>query len=177
MGDMMTIAEHFGDPAGKTIVFVGDGNNVARSLAWACAKLGVNFVNVCPDGYQLEAELIERLRSDAPGLQIRCTSVPSEALGRADVLYTDTWVSMGQEQQREQRSRDFAQYQVNRELLELAPPRAVVMHCMPAHRGLEITSEVLDSPRSIALDQAENRLHFQRALLEVLLAKRGSGQR
>lgn len=176
MADVMTMAEHFGDAAGKTIVFVGDGNNVARSLAWVCAKLGVHFVNVCPQPYQLEADLIERLRSDAPGLQIGCTSVPREALGRADVVYTDTWVSMGQEQQREQRLRDFAPYQVNRDLLELAPRHAVVMHCMPAHRDVEITSEILDSKRSIVLDQAENRLHFQRALLEVLLARRRSGR-
>jgi ornithine carbamoyltransferase len=172
MADMMTIAEHLGGVNGKNIAFVGDGNNVARSLAWACARLGANFVNVGPQDYLLDSELIDQLQAEAPDLRFACTTDPAEALSNADVVYTDTWVSMGQEEQKDRRLRDFQGYQVNRQLLEHAPPQAVVMHDLPAYREVEISSEVLDSPRSIVLDQAENRLHFQRALLQVLLADR-----
>jgi len=170
MADMMTVLEHFADVAGRTLVFVGDGNNVARSLAWACFKLGANFVNVCPEPYQIEAELVEQLSRDAAGLTFERTDDVVGAVARADVIYTDTWVSMGQEDEKQRRQQDFADYQVNQQLVDRAPAHAVVMHCLPAYREVEITSEVLDSPRCIALDEAENRLHFQRALLEVLMA-------
>lgn len=172
MADMLTIAEHLGQVAGKTIVFVGDGNNVARSLAWACAKLKANFINVGPEQYLLEADLLAELGALVTDCRFLRTTDPAEALTGADIVYTDTWISMGQEAEKEQRLRAFADYQVNRQMLQLAPARALVMHDLPAYRDVEITSDILDSPRSIIFDQAENRLHFQRALLQVLLADR-----
>ena len=176
MADMMTVLEHFGDVAGRTLVFVGDGNNVARSLAWACFKLGANFINVCPQPYQIEPELVEQLGGEATGLTCARTDDVAGAVAQADVIYVDTWVSMGQEDEKQQRQRDFADYQVNQQLVDRAPAHAVVMHCLPAYREVEITSEVLDSSRCIALDEAENRLHFQRALLEVLMAGRSAAR-
>ena len=168
MADMLTISEHCGQLEGVKIAFIGDGNNVARSLAFACAKLGMKMVVATPAGYELDAESVQtanRISADS----VTQTSDPTQAVVDADIIYTDTWVSMGQEEEKQKRCADFAGFQVNAELLKSAP-RAKIMHCLPANRGLEITDEVAESPNSIMFDQAENRLHFQRALLKKLMS-------
>ena len=168
MADMLTIQEHFGKLAGVKIAYVGDGNNVARSLAFACAKLGLKLQIASPTGYELDAESIaaaNRVAHDCIGQ----TNDPKQAVAGADVIYTDTWVSMGQEDEKQKRIADFKGFQINADLLKSAPAGAKIMHCLPAYRGLEITDEVFESANSIIFDQAENRLHFQRALLKKLM--------
>ncbi len=169
MADVMTIREHCQDEEGKKIAFIGDGNNVARSLAFVCAKLGMEMVVASPAGYELDNETIEK----ANQLSADCvhqTNDPGTAVLDADIIYTDTWISMGQEDEKQKRQADFAGFQVNTELVKSAPENVKIMHCLPAYRGLEITDEVVESPNSIMFDQAENRLHFQRALLKKLLS-------
>jgi len=169
MADVLTIREHFDDTDDKKIAFIGDGNNVARSLAFACAKFRMKMVVASPAGYELDAETIEK----ANNLSANCvsqTSDPTTAVLDADIIYTDTWISMGQEDEKQKRQADFAGFQVNAELLKSAPPNVKIMHCLPAYRGLEITEDVVESPNSIIMDQSENRLHFQRALLKKLLS-------
>jgi ornithine carbamoyltransferase len=169
MADVLTIREHCEDEEGKNIAFIGDGNNVARSLAFACAKLGMKMVVASPAGYELDAETVKK----ANELSADCisqTNDPGTAVLDADIIYTDTWVSMGQEDEKQKRQTDFAGFQVNAELVKSAPDNVKIMHCLPAYRGLEITDEVAESPNSIMFDQAENRLHFQRALLKKLLS-------
>jgi ornithine carbamoyltransferase len=169
MADVLTIQEHFGRIEGIKIAFIGDGNNVARSLAFAAGKLKMKLVIASPHGYELDAETIRRANALTPG----CTSQvhnPHEAVVDADVIYTDTWVSMGQENEKAQRQKDFASYAVDAKLVAAAPQHVKIMHCLPAYRGYEITDEVAESPGSIMFDQAENRLHFQRALLKTLMA-------
>ena len=169
MADVLTIAEHFDRIEEIKIAFVGDGNNVARSLAFAAAKLGMKLVVASPGGYELDAQSIQ----DANALAADCVSQtgdPKAAVADADVIYTDTWVSMGQEEEKEKRRRDFAGFEVNSELVAAAPGHVKVMHCLPAYRGFEISDEVIESPSSIIFDQAENRLHFQRALLRKLMS-------
>jgi ornithine carbamoyltransferase len=169
MADMLTIQEHFGELAGRKVVFVGDGNNVARSLAWACMKLGLHFVIASPEAYALPEDFVSHVqRENGPG-RFSALQDPWEAIRGADVVYSDTWTSMGQEKEKEQRIRDFAGYQITRELMAATGKKSVVMHCLPAYRGLEITDEVIESPQSIVFAQAENRLHFQRALLKYLI--------
>ena len=172
MADVLTIREHFDDTDGKKIAFIGDGNNVARSLAFACAKLKMKMVVASPASYELDAETIEK----ANNLSADCvsqTNDPAKAVLDADIIYTDTWVSMGQEDEKQKRQTDFAGFQVNAELLKSAPQNVKIMHCLPAYRGLEITDDVVESPNSIIMDQSENRLHFQRALLKKLLSQPG----
>ncbi len=169
MADVLTIQEHCEDLEGVKIAFIGDGNNVARSLAFASAKLGMKMVIASPAGYQLDAESIQKANQIAADT-VTQTNNPAQAVVNANIIYTDTWVSMGQEAEKQKRCADFAGFQVNAELLKAAPPDAKIMHCLPANRGLEITDEVVESPNSIILDQAENRLHFQRALLKKLLS-------
>ncbi len=171
LADMMTIQEHFGKLAGLKVAYIGDANNVARSLLIACAKLGVSYSIATPPGYAMNDGTLEYSNSVVrdSGVKITATHEPAEALAGADVVYTDVWTSMGQESEREQREKVFAPYQVNATLLKRARPTAVVMHCLPAYRNLEITDDVIDGPQSIIFQQAENRLHSQRALLEVLL--------
>jgi len=169
MADVLTIQEHCEDLQGVKIAFIGDGNNVARSLAFACAKLGMKMVVASPAGYELDADSIKKANKIAPDTVTRINE-PTRAVADANIVYTDTWVSMGQEQERQKRCADFAGFQVNAELLKSAPPDAKIMHCLPANRGLEITDDVVESPNSIMFDQAENRLHFQRALLKKLLS-------
>jgi ornithine carbamoyltransferase len=169
MADLMTIEEHFGSLEGKTIAFIGDGNNVARSLATACARFGMRLIVASPPGYQLDSGEIDRI-SPASQKQFQSTHDPVEAVKQADVLYTDTWVSMGQEQEKEARVEAFAGFTIDDKLLAAAPPKAIVLHCLPAYRGLEITDSVMEGPRSRVFQQAENRLHFQKALLAVLMA-------
>ena len=169
MADVLTITEHCGRLEGVRIGFVGDGNNVARSLAFACAKFGMIMIVATPAGYELGDESIEqanRISSET----VTQTNDPVRAVGSADVIYTDTWVSMGQEDEKQKRRLDFAGFQINSELLKSARGDAKIMHCLPAHRGCEITDEAAESANSIIFDQAENRLHFQLALLKKLMS-------
>jgi ornithine carbamoyltransferase len=169
MADVLTMEEHFDDVKGLKIAFIGDGNNVARSLAFACAKFGMQMVVATPTGYELDNETIEK----ANQISVECvrqTNDPKEAVVGASIIYTDTWISMGQEDEKQKRQADFAGFQVNDELVKSAPDHVKIMHCLPAHRGFEITDEVAESPNSIMFDQAENRLHFQRALLKKLMS-------
>jgi ornithine carbamoyltransferase len=169
LGDLLTLREVFGDVAGRTLVFVGDGNNVARSVAVGCGKLGVRFVLAAPEGYGFDEPFLQAYRRGVPEGELVQNGEPGHAVGTADVIYTDVWTSMGQETEHEQRRARFAGYQVNAALLAQAPAHARVMHCLPAHRGEEVTSDVLDSDRSIVFQQAGNRLHAQKALLTWLL--------
>lgn len=169
MADVLTIQEHCTDIKGVKIAFIGDGNNVARSLAFAAAKLAMKLVVASPAGYELDAESIQKANEIAAD-SVTQTNDPAEAVQDADIIYTDTWISMGQEEEKQKRCADFEGFQVNSQLLKSAPDKAKIMHCLPAYRGLEITDEVAESPNSIIFDQAENRLHFQRALLKKLMS-------
>jgi ornithine carbamoyltransferase len=169
LADVFTLRELFGEVAGRTVVFVGDGNNVARSLALGCGLLGARFVLSAPEGYTFAESFLKRYRQCLPKAELRQDSDPVRAVAAADVVYTDVWTSMGQEGEREQRLKHFAAYQVNRALLAKALPHVKVMHCLPAHRGEEVTDDVLDGERSVVFQQAGNRMHAQKALLQWLL--------
>jgi len=171
LGDMLTIQERFGRAEGVRVSFIGDANNVARSLALVCAKLGAHFTIARPDGYGFDEDFWARLGRLAAlsGASLRQTDDPRAAADGADVLYTDVWVSMGQEAEAEKRRHDFAGFTVDEHLLDRAADGAIVMHCLPAHRGEEITDQVIEGPQSAVFDQAENRLHAERALLQMLL--------
>ena len=169
MADVLTINEHCGRLKGVTIAFIGDGNNVARSLSFACAKLGMKMVVAAPVGYQLDAESIEKANQISAD-SVSQTDNPGEAVTEADVIYTDTWVSMGQEEEKQKRIKAFAGFEVDSKLVKAAPDGVKIMHCLPAYRGFEISDEVAESANSIIFDQAENRLHFQRALLKKLMS-------
>lgn len=170
LGDLLTMQEMFGTVTGRTLAFVGDGNNVARSLAIGCGMLGVRFVLAAPEGYGFADWFLQLYRQRVPQGQMLQNGDPIKAVRSADVIYTDVWTSMGQEAERDKRLRQFAPYQVNAALLAQAPAHARVMHCLPAHRGEEVTDEVLDGERSVVVQQAGNRLHAQKALLKWLLA-------
>jgi ornithine carbamoyltransferase len=170
LADMMTIREWFADLDQRHLLFVGDGNNVARSLAAACAMTGMRFTLACPAGYEIEQAWLKRILSAYPSAKIEQVRDPLIAAKGADVIYTDVWTSMGQESEQAARRRDFAKYQVNGELLSRAPSHVRVLHCLPAVRGEEITDEVIDGVASSVIDQAENRMHAQNALLVWLLA-------
>jgi ornithine carbamoyltransferase len=170
IGDLLTMIEVFGDVAGKTLVFVGDGNNVARSLAAACGKLGARFILAAPSGYGFDKAFLRTLKRKASKGEVLQNGRPEHAIGQADVIYTDVWTSMGQEDEAEVRRKKFAEYQVNEKLLAAAPAHARVMHCLPAHRGEEVTDAVLEGERSIVFQQAGNRMHAQKALLKWLLS-------
>ncbi|HWP41203.1 MAG TPA: ornithine carbamoyltransferase [Tepidisphaeraceae bacterium] len=171
MADIMTLQEHFGrNLQGRTLAYVGDGNNVARSLAVACGKFGLRFILASPPSYELSREDVDRIMSQVPQMDFQLTHDPVEAVKEADAIYTDTWVSMGQEAEKAKRLRDFQGYQIDQKLVSHAPRHAVVLHCLPAYRGLEISDAVIEGPRSLVFPQAENRLHFQKGLLAVLLA-------
>jgi ornithine carbamoyltransferase len=169
MADVMTIAEHCGKLVGIKIAFVGDGNNVARSLAFACAKLEMKLIVASPKGYELDERTI-RVTNEISKGSVEQINNPLQAVAGADIVYTDTWVSMGQEAEKQKRIADFKGFQVNAELLKSASAKVKIMHCLPAYRGLEITDEAVESDNSIIFDQAENRLHFQRALLKKLMS-------
>ena len=173
MADFMTLQEIFGELKGRTLAFIGDGNNVARSLAIGCAKLGMTFVLACPKGYELDGELVAGARGVGGDSCFQTIHDPKQAVLKADCIYTDTWVSMGQEAQKAKRVKDFAGYQINAGLLKLAPAHAVVLHCLPAYRDYEITDEAFEAHAGSILEEAENRLHFQRSLLNVLMAEGG----
>ncbi|NPV40734.1 MAG: ornithine carbamoyltransferase [Anaerolineae bacterium] len=172
LADVMTIYEKFGHMDGLKVAFIGDGNNVATSLLHACAKLGMDFTIASPEGYDLSDKVLADAREMAKvsGISIKTLRDPKEAVSGVDVIYTDTWTSMGQEAETEKRKAVFPPYQVNNALLKLASPNAIVMHCLPAHRGQEITDEVADGPQSALFPQAHNRLHAQKAILVELLA-------
>ena len=169
LADLLTIRECFGKIEGKTVVFVGDGNNVSMSLAVGCGMLGAKFVLACPVGYAFDAEFLKGYAAKVSRDLPRTLHDPVEAVAGADAVYTDVWTSMGQEAEREERLLKFAPFQLNAELMAAAPKGCKVLHCLPAHRGEEITDAVLDGPQSVVFDQAENRLHVQKAVLEWLL--------
>jgi ornithine carbamoyltransferase len=170
IADLYTMLEVFGDLRGRSLVFVGDGNNVARSVAVCCGKLGVRFVLAAPSGYGFDEPFLQAYHQHVPlGQLVETTDAPG-AVRSADVIYTDVWTSMGQEAEQAERNARFAGFQVNDALLAQSPAHARVMHCLPAHRGEEVTSEVLDGQRSVIFQQAGNRMHVQKALLMWLLA-------
>jgi ornithine carbamoyltransferase len=168
--DCFTIYEKLGSLKGSKLTFLGDGNNVAHSLIYASARLGMDFSIACPPGYEPLPEILQEVRAEAEST-ITVTHDIAEALEGADIVYTDTWASMGQEDEAEQRREAFAPYRLNQAALELAKPGAFAMHCLPAHRGEEITDEVMDGPHSIVFDQAENRLHTQKAIMTLLMGE------
>ncbi|MBA2475718.1 MAG: ornithine carbamoyltransferase [Actinobacteria bacterium] len=171
LADMMTIRERLGRLHGVRLVYLGDGNNMCASLMVAAAKLGLHFVAATPSGYEPPREVSELARSAAAasGGSVELADSPEQAVRGADVLYTDVWTSMGQEAERERRLRDFAGFGIDERLVQLAGDGAIVLHCLPAHDGEEITEAVLHGPRSAVWDQAENRLHAQKALLASLI--------
>lgn len=171
IADLMTVEEHQGKLAGLKLAYIGDGNNVAHSLLQICAKLGVQMAIACPSGYEPDAEILAVARQDAvkTGVQLEIVEDPAEAVKDADAIYTDLWASMGQEKEHAERANVLRSYQVNEELLKKANPGAVVLHCLPAHRGEEITDEVMDGPQSVVFDEAENRLHAHKAIMALVM--------
>jgi ornithine carbamoyltransferase len=170
MADLMTVEEHFGNLKGRTLTFVGDANNVARSLAEACGRMAMRFVLASPAGYEFTGEDEDKIMAQVPELDFVNTRDPEEAVREADVVVTDTWTSMGQEAQKQQRIKDFHGYRVDERLMAIAPKHAVVLHCLPAYRGYEISEGVMEGPQSLVFQEAENRLHFQKGLLAGLMA-------
>lgn len=171
LGDLLTLEERFGGFSGIRAAWVGDGNNVCHSFLLAASRVGLSVAVATPPGYAPDPDVVAEAQAEARrwGASVRVLTDPHEAVAGAQVVYTDVWASMGQEAQREERRRAFQGFQVNRRLLDRADPEAVVLHCLPAHRGEEITDEVLDGPQSAVLDQAENRLHAQKAVLALVL--------
>jgi ornithine carbamoyltransferase len=169
LADLYTLRELCGTLEGQTLAYIGDANNVAFSLAIGCGKLGMNFNVAAPEAYQFSAESLAFFKREVPNLRLTVTSDPAKAVKKAVAVYTDVWVSMGQEAEAEARRQAFAGYQVNDKLLGLAPRGAYFMHCLPARRGEEVTDEVMDGPRSIIVRQAANRMHVQKGILAWLL--------
>jgi ornithine carbamoyltransferase len=177
MADLFTIRELVGRFEGHTLAWIGDGNNVARSLAVGCGRLGLRMVMATPPGYRFDDPFLATLGREVPQLDLTVTDDPLEAVRDAAAVYTDVWASMGQEAEAEKRRRDFAAYQVNAPLMARAQKGAVFMHCLPAHRGEEVTDDVIDGPQSVVVQQAANRLHVQKGILAWLLgAQRGAGK-
>jgi ornithine carbamoyltransferase len=174
LGDVLTIIEHQGKLKGLKVVFVGDGNNVARSLMFACALGGAHFVCSSPEGYALDAASMNQAceLGKRAGATAELIQDPQVAVKDADVIYTDVWASMGQEAEAQKRAQVFPPYQVNAALVSLAKPSCSVMHCLPAHRGMEITDEVADGKNSVLFDQAENRMHAQKAIVALLMGNK-----
>ena len=173
LADLLTIVEKKGRAKGLKLAYIGDGNNITHSLLEIGAKVGMHVSVGCPPGYEPDSTIVKQARADGAqtGARIEITHDPMIAARQADAIYTDVWISMGQEEESQARMAAFAPYQVNSQLLKQAKPNAVVLHCLPAHRGEEITAEVLDGPQSVVLDQAENRLHVQKAILLEWLGK------
>lgn len=171
MADLLTVRERTGRLDGLKLAYVGDGNNVAHSLLLACSKVGMDITVASPAGYEPRAEIVAAARENAKesNSRVEVTQDVRAAAAGAHILYTDVWTSMGQDTEREKRLSVFASYRIDAELLKLASPAAMVMHCLPAHRGEEITDEVMESAQSVVFDQAENRLHAQKAILAKLL--------
>lgn len=172
LADLLTIHEKKGKLKGLNVTWVGDGDNVCNSLMLGCSLMGANFSAANPRGYEPSIKILERARRNAEksGSKVKITNDPNEAVTSADVVYTDVFVSMGKEKEREKRMRDFKGFQINSKLLARAKKDVIFMHCLPAHRGEEVTDDVIDGPRSVVWDQAENRMHTEKALLVSLLA-------
>jgi len=168
LSDLFTIIEKRGGYEGLKVAYVGDGNNMANSWINAAAKLPFHLDLACPDGYDPDEAILKRGIAEAPAGVVLHRD-PAEAVRDADVVYTDVWVSMGQETERREKMKRFQGYQVNQALIDRAKKDVLVMHCLPAHRGEEITAEVIDGPRSVIIDEAENRLHVQKAIMEILM--------
>lgn len=171
LADLMTAYEHKGKLEGLKLAYIGDGNNMAHSLMYGCAKAGMDCAIATPAGYKCDAEVVENAKADfkASGRELVLTEDPVEAIKNADVVYTDTWVSMGQETEKAERQKVFMPYQVNKELFKHADSEAVFMHCLPAYRGFEVTEDVIDGPQSVIFNEAENRLHAQKAVMATLM--------
>ena len=172
LADLFTIQQKRGSLKGRSFAYIGDGNNMANSLIEACAKVGMSITLACPKGYEPDAGIVRQAKDEAArsGSQVNVVHDPYEAVKGADVVYTDVWASMGQEAEHAKRVKAFKGYQVDAKLLKAAGAGALVMHCLPAHRGEEISADVIDGPQSIVFDQAEGRLHAQKAILEMLMA-------
>ena len=172
VGDFLTIVENFGEVQGRKLTFVGDGNNVCHSLMLLAAKLGMNFTAATPKGYEPKKQIVNLALKTAKktGSKIQVVNSAAEGARSADVIYTDVWASMGQESEKEERANIFKNFQVNAKLMKLAKDSAIFMHCLPAHRGEEVTDEVMDGKQSVIFDEAENRLHTQKAILFTLMA-------
>ena len=175
VGDFLTIQERLGSFKGKKLAWVGDGNNVCHSLMLMAAKMGMNFIAITPAGLQPHYDAVDNAMKAASetGAHIELSCNPAEGVQGADIIYTDVWVSMGQEADFDTKMKAFAGFQIDAELMKLAKPTAIFMHCLPAHRGEEVTDEVIDSPQSVVFDEAENRLHTQKAILYTLLKDQG----
>lgn len=171
LADLMTAYEHKGKLEGLKLAYIGDGNNMAHSLMYGCAKAGMDCAIATPDNYQCDSEVVANAKDDfkKSGREFILTNDPVEAIKNADVVYTDTWVSMGQEAEKAERQKIFMPYQVNGALMSHADSEAVFMHCLPAYRGYEVTEEVIDGPQSVIFDEAENRLHAQKAVMATLM--------
>jgi ornithine carbamoyltransferase len=171
LADYLTLLERFGDFKNRCLAYVGDGNNVAHSLLLTCACLGSSIRVATPEAYGPNPQIVAEARAIAAetGAEIQLLTDPHEAVAGADAIYTDAWTSMGQEKEERKRAQIFPPYQVNVDLMAEAAPHAVFMHCLPAHRGFEVTDAVIDSPQSVVFEQAENRLHVQKAILYLLL--------
>ena len=171
LADLFTIYEKKGRLSGLKLAHVGDGNNVAHSLLYGCSKVGMDIVLACPKGYEPNPKVVDEAKEEAKksGCEVKVTNDPKEAVKDADVVYTDVWTSMGQEKEHEERVKKFRPYQVNPELVKAAKKDYIFMHCLPAHRGEEVTDEVADSKNSVIFDQAENRMHTQKALLALIM--------
>lgn len=171
LADIYTVREKMKKLKGLTLAFVGDGNNVCNSLLYASAKVGMNMHVGSPRGYAPDSAVVKEAKAiaEAKQAQVKVFDNPTNAVKDAHVIYTDVWTSMGQEKEAEERKRIFREFQINKNLVRLAHPKALIMHCLPAHRGEEITDEVMDSPNSVVFDQAENRMHVQKAILLRLL--------
>ena len=174
LADLMTIYEHKGTLKGLKLAYIGDGNNVANSLLHGCAKVGMDIAVASPKGYQCDSNIVSEALEDAKvsGSNILLTEDPVEAIKDADVVYTDTWISMGQEAEKQERIKIFMPYQVNKELFSKAHEDAIFLHCLPAYRGFEVTEDVIDSPQSVIFDEAENRMHVQKAIMVLLMGNR-----
>lgn len=172
LADLYTIYEHKGSLKGLKLAYLGDGNNVAHSLLHACAAAGMDIAVASPGGYGCSGQIVDEAKYDAreTGSEITITEDPDEALQNADAVYTDTWVSMGQEAEKNERIKILMPYQVNKAAMDKAKPGAVFLHCLPAYRGLEVTGEVIDGLASVVFDEAENRLHVQKAIMVLLMA-------
>lgn len=170
MADILTIIDHFGHSDGLHLTYIGDGNNVARSLLLICAHFGVHYTIASPKGYELPQITVDTAKGINPNIEINLLHDTNQAAAGADILYTDTWVSMGQEAEATQRVDAFGDYQINQQLLQRAARHVIVMHDLPAYRGKEITDEVADGPQSVLFKQATNRLHAQKAILVTLMS-------
>lgn len=171
LADLMTAYEHKGKLEGLKLAYLGDGNNMAHSLLYGCSKVGMDIAVATPEGYMCDGQIVENAKDDAKksGSAVTITNDPEEAIKDADVVYTDTWVSMGQEAEKEERLKIFTPYQVNGKLFKTAKTDAIFMHCLPAYRGFEVTEDVIDGKNSVIFDEAENRLHAQKAVMATFM--------